>query len=77
MDNSMSNYYEYKGNFYKSYNTVLMKCPTTRDWVKAVRYEGIESDFNIIFIREVDDFNSKFKRITRKELEKLKVSNGT
>lgn len=48
------------GNLYKILeDNAEMKDPTTRNWIKCVIYQSLETDK--IYVREIQDFNKKFE----------------
>lgn len=51
--------YTYKEKDYYIQEKVKMKCPTTREWLKAVIYVQIGS--NLKFCREAEEFYRLFK----------------
>jgi hypothetical protein len=52
--------YTYKGERYTVKQLVKMKNPATGKWLEAVLY--VDSD-KAKYVRSVNDFNSKFKRV--------------
>ncbi len=53
--------YTLKGKDYVILGFTMMKCPTTRVWLKAVKYMQLETGLE--FVREECEYFSKFKII--------------
>lgn len=59
--------YTYKGRTYQIINEeILMKHPTTRQWVTAVQYVSASGQQ---FIREKQDFQEKFTKVEEEQEE--------
>jgi hypothetical protein len=62
--------YEYKGQFYKVIRIANLKHPVTREWVKSYLY-CLYPCGSIWFVREQNDFNEKFKVLSREEFKHM------
>lgn len=60
MNKSAFTFYRYKGNEYRVTGTVMMKCPKTRKWLLAMKYEQYNNSSQV-YVREVNDFYDKFE----------------
>ena len=48
---------------YVVYGKCRMKNPTTREWVDAIQYKEADNISGVIYVREVKDFESRFKLV--------------
>ena len=46
---------------YVVYGKCRMKNPTTREWVDAIQYKEADNISGDIYVRELEDFKSRFK----------------
>lgn len=53
-------FFRYKGNEYRLIGPISMKCPVTRKWIEAVRYEQYDNPRKS-YVREINDFALKFE----------------
>lgn len=59
LDGNYTYFYPKNGHYYAKINTIKCKDRTTGEWYDAVLY----SDANGQYVRELNDFNKKFKKI--------------